>query len=155
MNIIPDPGSRSFGFTLIELMITVAIVAILAAIAYPSYNSYVQGSRRADAMTALQQIMLKQENWRVNHTAYTGTLGSGGLELTTTSPDGHYNIALSSPSGTGYTATATATGAQTADTNCRQIIVVIDNNPATNGGVPVNMTSKNAGGTTSNGCWKR
>ncbi|MDY7117389.1 type IV pilin protein [Halomonas sp. SSL-5] len=46
---------RSAGFTLIELMIAVAIVAILASIAYPSYTSYVQKTRRTDAMSSLMQ----------------------------------------------------------------------------------------------------
>ena len=46
---------RSAGFTLIELMIAVAIVAILASIAYPSYTSYLQKTRRTDAMSSLMQ----------------------------------------------------------------------------------------------------
>lgn len=46
-------SSRHAGFTLIELMVTVAVVGILAAIAYPSYQSYVKRSYRSDAMAAL------------------------------------------------------------------------------------------------------
>ena len=49
------------GFTLVELMIVVAIVAILAAIGYPSYQNSVQKSRRADGRAALQEAAARQE----------------------------------------------------------------------------------------------
>lgn len=52
------------GFTLIELMITVAIVAILSAIAYPSYQEYVLRTRRVEAMDLLGEAAARQERWR-------------------------------------------------------------------------------------------
>lgn len=52
---------RGGGFTLIELMITVAVVAILASIAYPSYQSYMQRSRRADAQQLMSQMDSRQK----------------------------------------------------------------------------------------------
>ena len=52
--------SLSHGFTLIELMIVVAIVAILASIAYPSYKDSVLKSRRAEARTALSELLQQQ-----------------------------------------------------------------------------------------------
>jgi type IV pilus assembly protein PilE len=51
----PRTGRSTTGFTLIELMITVAIVAILAAVAYPSYTEYIARSRRSDAKSVLTE----------------------------------------------------------------------------------------------------
>lgn len=117
------------GFTLIELMVVVAIIGILAAIAYPSYTSYIQNSRRADGQGALQRIVLEQEKWRANHTTYTETLSD--LGIAPSSPEGYYTLALSGANGTGYTATATATGAQANDTQCASMTMVVSLGGAT------------------------
>ena len=101
--------SYTLGFTLIELMITVAIIAIIAAIAVPSYNGYVERARRADGKKALLNVMLLQEKYRTNHVTY-GTVGPDY------SHDGHYDITITTGSG-GYTATADPTGVQASD-NC-------------------------------------
>jgi type IV pilus assembly protein PilE len=66
------------GFTLIELMITVAIVAILAAVAYPSYVQYVQRSHRADAGAALASAAQWMERQYTTNNVYpTAVTGSG------------------------------------------------------------------------------
>ena len=65
------------GFTLIELMIVVAIVAILAAVVYPSYQSAVTKTKRAEARAALMQVMQSQERYYSQNNSYlafsTGT----------------------------------------------------------------------------------
>lgn len=59
------------GFTLIELMVVVAIVAILAAVAYPSYQDSVIKTKRAEARAALMQIMQQQERLYSQNNAYS------------------------------------------------------------------------------------
>ncbi|MEC4747469.1 type IV pilin protein [Methylomicrobium sp. Wu6] len=103
---------RDNGFTFIELMIVIAIIGILAGIAYPSYMEYVKKGRRADAKSALLQVQLAQEKYRTSNTSY-GTLVQIGLPAN--SPDQYYTVAVSNPTTTGYTATATPTGVQTGD----------------------------------------
>lgn len=101
------------GFTLIELMITVAVIGILTAIALPSYNSHIRKSRRADAQAALMNIASRQQQMLLDTRAYSTT-------LTSTVPanvNAHYTVAIAvgtavAPS---FTATATPTGDQAAD----------------------------------------
>lgn len=115
---------RSQGFTLIEVMITVAIIGIISAIALPSYNNYIFKSRRAAAQAFLQQIVLKEEEYFSSNRAYTTTVsGSTGLGLSAPSEaSGYYTYSIciaaacnaATPSG-GYIIIATRTGSQTGD----------------------------------------
>lgn len=125
------PRGAELGFTLIELMIAIAVIGILAAIAYPSYQDFVRKARRADGKEALVRLQIEQEKWRTSHTTYTGTIdgtaGLSGLGLPTTSSEGHYTIAITanSATGTGFTATATAQGAQASDANCTVLTLAV------------------------------
>ena len=108
---------RSLGFTLLEVMIVCAIVAILAAIAYPSYQSSVQKSRRAEAKTALLGVAAQMERWSTEKSSYAGaTLGaSAPAVFANRSENSYYNLSLANLTATTYTARAAPTGAQTGD----------------------------------------
>lgn len=83
------------GFTLIEIMIVVAIVAILAAVAFPSYQEYVKKSRRADCKAALADAVAKQERWYFRYNQYTGDVNDiGGVSGTLESPEQFCQIAI-------------------------------------------------------------
>jgi type IV pilus assembly protein PilE len=71
----------AIGFTLIELMIVVAVITILGSIAYPSYMSYAVRAKRSDAQQVMQEISLKEGQYILDARGYTGTLGSGGLNI--------------------------------------------------------------------------
>ena len=68
-NVSVEPVNQK-GFTLIELMIVVAIVGILAAIAYPSYQGYIERTNRADMMSEMQQIASRIEANKINYKRY-------------------------------------------------------------------------------------
>jgi type IV pilus assembly protein PilE len=121
------------GFTLVELMITCAIVAILASIAYPSYTQYVYKSRRSDAHAALLRIQQDQEKYRAVNTSYGSSSTTPVLSFSSTSPDGYYSIALSNISGTTYTITATPQNAQSGDSTCSTITLTVSGNTVTYG----------------------
>jgi len=124
---------RQRGFTLIEMMIAMVVIAILAAIAFPSFQDQLRKSRRADGFAALALLQQAQERWRANSPTYTATIGSGGLGLSTTSKDGHYTLAVTgTPTATNYTATATAASgsSQANDSGCTTLTVTVTNGNA-------------------------
>lgn len=122
---MPKPFSAKLrGFTLIEVMIVVAIVGILAAIAIPNYNDYVMRSRRADALNALGSARLAQERWRANNPEYASTAANvTAAGIPNRSPDGNYDIEVTAANAATYNLRATARGRQVNDTTCLQINV--------------------------------
>jgi type IV pilus assembly protein PilE len=95
---------REAGFTLIELMITLAIVAILAAVALPSYQSLMQQARRNDAKTGLMQSAQALEACFTEFNAYNNVecipWVSGVGSVDARSPDGYYRVTSKNSSGT-------------------------------------------------------
>lgn len=113
------------GFSLIELMIAMAIVAIVTAVALPSFQDTVRKSRRADAKAALLQVATNQEKYRANNTSYTTSLTNLGFAAATNadSTDGYYTINVTAANATSFTATAAPkTGTAQAGDSCTFIL---------------------------------
>ncbi|NQZ26565.1 MAG: type IV pilin protein [Colwellia sp.] len=121
---IKDNGiaNSAYGFTLIELMIAVAIVGILATVAYPSYVDYVVRSNRSEAPRELVRLANLQEQLFVDSRAYTADMSDlVGTSTVYETPNKHYKISATVVGST-FTLTATAQGTQaTNDTDCIKI----------------------------------
>lgn len=117
------PIAAQGGFTLVELMITVAIVAILATIATTSYTAQVQKSRRTDARSALLDLASREEKLFSTTNAYSATLSDLGYNSSTVG-SGYYTVAIVVPAGTPtYTITATAISSQVGDAQCATLSI--------------------------------
>lgn len=124
---------QSTGFTLLELMVVIAIIGILAAVAYPSYLGQLQQSRRSDAKIILMEIINRQEVFKSNYGVYTtvviapsGCAGAAcGLNLASANgKEGYYAVtAAAGPTGSiassvTLTAARIAGAAQANDAAC-------------------------------------
>ncbi len=105
------------GWTLVELLITLALMGVLAALALPTYQQQQRQARRTDGQAALLQLQVDQVRWRSSHERYAQTLNDLGWTRDT-SPQGHYQITITEASAEAYTAQATAIGGQAADRAC-------------------------------------
>lgn len=103
------------GFTLIEVMITVAIVGILAAIAYPSYQQYVLRSHRSEGMALLSEAAARMERYYAQNSTYA-TATPSRLGLPANSANGYYSLSLGTLTATSYSLSATPQNAQAQDT---------------------------------------
>ena len=112
--------SLTRGFTLVELLVALVLLAILTMVALPSYNAYMTRSRRTDAITELMTIQSLQTRWRANHPTY-GSLTDLGMGAT--SAVGYYTLAITTPTALAYTATATVVvgGRQASDSACNAL----------------------------------
>jgi type IV pilus assembly protein PilE len=142
MRTIP-PENSSKGFTLTELLISVAIVGILAMVAYPTYQDSVRQSRRADGVAAALTIQVAQENFRSNCRFYAQSLGTANacganagastVQTSAASREGFYALSIQAGSATGnsYTVVIDPQGLQAGDADCDPMTLTFNNaNPA-------------------------
>lgn len=142
------------GFTLIELMITVAVVAILAAIAFPSYQEQIRKTRRTDGKSKLLELVQREERFYTQNNTYTTNFtqlfngASSSVTATTAMSDnGYYQITVVagvsggvSTIANGFTLTATPQAPQNSDAKCLNLTLTSTN-------------VKNASGPLGPSCW--
>lgn len=124
------------GFSIIELMIVLVIVAILLAFAIPSYVDYVRKGNRGDAQQALMNWSVNQEIWRSNHTSYAAV-----ADLPAPTADKYTFSTVGTPNAAGFTIQAAATGDQV-------------NDKARDGSSCATLTLNQNGAKTPAACWE-
>ena len=138
---------RTAGFTLIESLVSMAIIGTLMSIALPQLELQWQKTRRQDAQNSLLQLHLRQLQWRGLHPQYASSLS----ELNWTgahSISNHYLLSLQSSNAQGYILHATPVGMQSRDTNCSSMSLRISENAKV-------LTTSNASLLSdAEGCWK-
>lgn len=122
------------GFTLIEVMIVVAIIGILAAIAYPSYDEYVKRGNRTEGQAYLLDMAARQERYFSQNNEYADTVTKLGLS-SNVSETGKYTLTIGTNNG--YTLTATQ---QFNDTKC--------------GNLTLNALGEKGAGGSVDDCWR-
>lgn len=130
------------GFTLIEIVITLALIGILATIAYPSYIDYIIRSHRSDAFSTLTQLQLTLERCYAQSFSYSAAC-TALPTFPVTSPQNYYSVTLSNLTASTYTLTATPIGTQINDTTCATMSINQANV----------KTAADSSGTAQKACW--
>lgn len=118
------------GFSIIEVIIVLLIIALLTVVLMPAYNSYITKSRRSDGIKSLMAMQIAQEKYRLKNTDYASS--PAAMSFSTDSIDGYYTMAVTANTASSYTITATAGSEQAADTGCTTLTITYANNTATN-----------------------
>lgn len=111
------PAHTRSGFSLMELLVTLAVVGVLASLALPAYQQQQRQARRSDAQAALLQLQVDQSRWRNAQGRFATSLAELGW-ANERSPLGHYLIVLTEASADAYVAEARPQGAQAQDSGC-------------------------------------
>ena len=133
------------GFSLIELMATVAIVGILASIAIPTYNNYSIKSHRVEGKSLIMEIMQRQEKYYTENNTYTTNLSLLGYSSSPViSEQGYYSVSASAAADgitNNVVLTAQPVGSQASDTDCGSFIM--------------NSNGQKSTSTSSTTCWNQ
>lgn len=129
------------GFTLIEIMIVVAIVGILSAIAYPSYQEYVLRSNRTEGQALLSEAAARQERYYTQNNTYASTTTELGF-TSANSQNSLYALTVNLTSSTEYSLSVQPINSQARDTGCGNLTL---NQAGARG---------NSGSKAVNDCWR-
>jgi type IV pilus assembly protein PilE len=121
------------GFTLVELMVALALATLLVASAWPSYRAQLLRAARTDAVEALMRLQLAQEKLRAATGLYGGRAGALGGER---SRQGLYAIDVRRTGAESYVASASALGGQADDRECAVITLEVDQGTSRHGPSP-------------------
>lgn len=148
-----DSVKKTRGFTLVEMLIVVAIIGILAAVAYPAYMDSVRSSRRADAMVELNDIAMRLQRCYTTNAKYNSAAGVCLVKDDVTSSDGlksaegYYLVKATSVAATTFVLTATPVAGRTQDSDKKCKKFKLDQS-----GQKSALDSNNADSTDT--CWK-
>ncbi|MEO5734651.1 MAG: type IV pilin protein [Rubrivivax sp.] len=154
-------GAAARGFTIIELVIVMVIIAVLSALVFPSFVDAIRKGRRTEAFGRLNAVQMAQERWRSNNANYSAQLSNGptdsppGLGIISAANGGRYTLAINgTPTATAYVVVASAVSgsSQVEDGNCAQLAVSVNNGNILYGSAAAGGTLDFSAG---NRCWAR
>jgi type IV pilus assembly protein PilE len=144
------------GFSLVELMVALAVAGVIGAVAYPAFTAQLMKGRRSDAIDALSRVVQAQERYRANQASYAGSLVSGLGFSTSNSVNGHYALTVAgvgTPASLvpGFTVTATPVSGspQARDSDCASFSLTVQLGQLTHSAI------NSAGGDSTALCWPK